>query len=167
MLLDENKIILKGNFINMNIAGTQYTYSTKSLDIYLAGCKPPHCRGCQNPELFSFETGELFDDRVRLRIINKISEFNQIIDNIFIYGGEPLDQDLKELKFLLKMLKKTKKNIWLFTKYPIEEVPIKIKKYCSYIKCGKYDDQKLIDNYYQYGVKLASSNQIIYKLDNE
>ena len=46
----------------MNIVSTQYTLSTKSLEIYLAGCSgQPKCKGCHNPMLWDFNMGEKWD----------------------------------------------------------------------------------------------------------
>lgn len=47
------------------------------------------------------------------------------------------------------------------TKDALEErIPTRYLKGC-YVKYGRYDKNSTVDNYYQYGVKLASSNQYI------
>ena len=146
----------------MNIVSTQFLLSKNALEIYIAGCKKPHCKGCSNPELWKFNQGKPYKDAIH-KISKKIKE-NDIIQNVFLVGGEPLDQDINELEDFINMLLECGIKIWLFTKYSIDKVPVGIKSLCSYIKCGKYDKSKLSKDYVQYGVKIASTNQRIYKI---
>jgi anaerobic ribonucleoside-triphosphate reductase activating protein len=149
----------------MRILATAYTLKHKSLDIYISGCNgSPHCKGCHNPESWSFDNGDVFDKQYMLKIKKKIFEFNNMIENVMIFGGEPLDQNLKELEALVLNLAKVK-NVWLFTRYDLDEVPKNISKYCSYIKCGRYEEGLKTDDNIQFGISLASSNQNIYKKD--
>lgn len=149
----------------MNILSTQYTLSNKALEIYLAGCSGnPHCENCHNPLSWDFNLGEeyhvgYFNNNIR----NKVNQFNDLIDNIMIFGGEPLDQSYDYLTDMLYDLKSLNKSIWLFTRYNIEDVDIVIKNYCDYIKCGRYIESLRTDTNIQYGIKLATSNQKIYK----
>lgn len=150
----------------MNILGTQFTLSNKSLDIYLAGCSGVnghHCKNCHNPESWNFNAGELFTINKLNDVVNKIVEFNELIDNIMIFGGEPLDQPEKELLRLLVPISGLDKDIWIFTRKEIKEVPDSIKSICSYVKCGPYLEQFKTEDNIQYGIKLATSNQKIYK----
>lgn len=149
----------------MRILATAYTLKYKSLDIYISGCSGnPHCRGCHNPESWSFENGDMFNEQYMLKIEKKIFEFDNMIENVMIFGGEPLDQNLEELESLISNLAKIK-NIWLFTRYDLKEVPRNISKHCSYIKCGRYEEDLKTDDNIQFGISLASSNQNIYKKD--
>lgn len=151
----------------MNILSTQYTLATKSFEIYVAGCGGnPHCTNCHNPESWDFNKGEEYTCLYAKKICSKIKEFNSLIDNIMIFGGEPLDQDINNLIYMLLGLTYHKKKIWLFTRYSLEEVKNKLKEniiLCDYIKCGKYVPEMIVDNNIQYGIKLATSNQYIYK----
>lgn len=148
----------------MNILSTQYTLATKSFEIYVAGCKGnPHCKGCHNPESWRFDQGRLLDDAYLKEMKEKIYQFDVMIKNIMFFGGEPLDQTPDDLEYTLKKLQDTKKAIWLFTRYPIEEVPEHIKSLCTYIKCGKYIPELASEDNIQYGIKLATSNQKIYQ----
>lgn len=153
----------------MNIASTDFTLKHNSFDIYVSGCNGPHCSGCHNPELFSFCVGKEYNQEYFNLILNKIKRFDKLIKNIMIFGGEPLDQKKEDINdLLLNLSVMTNKNIWLFTKYSFENVSINypnILSYLHYIKCGKYDENKLTDNNIQYGIKLASSNQKIIKLN--
>lgn len=148
----------------MNILATQYTLDTKSLEIYLAGCYGnPHCKGCHNPSSWDFNNGEPYDCLYEDKIKNKVEDFKSLINNIMIFGGEPLDQDHKELKRMLKTLHNYNIPIWIFTRYEFKNIPDFVKKYCDYIKCGRYIPELSCENNIQYGIKLATSNQKLYK----
>ena len=131
----------------------------KRIEIYLSGCLTPHCTNCHNPESWNFNSGLKIDEI----LIGDIKEYKQYFDNIWILGGEPLDQVKDDLMWLLDKLKETNKNVWLWTRYEFNEIDIDILEYCDYVKCGKYIDN---DSSYmtKYGFKLASSNQRIIKL---
>ncbi|MCE5220020.1 MAG: radical SAM protein [Clostridium sp.] len=146
----------------MNIVSTQYTANTKTFEIYLAGCaRNPHCKNCFNEETWDFNIGKLYEEELP-NISIKINDFSNLIKYIAILGGEPLHS--KGLVHLLEILYKLK-PIWLYTSYELNEVPNNIKQYCSYIKTGRYIEELAIDNNIQYGIKLASSNQKIYKIN--
>ena len=147
----------------MNILSTQYTLSNKALEIYVAGCNgQPHCSNCHNPNSWDFNLGMYWREFID-EVKGKCIMFYGLIDNIMIFGGEPLDQDHNELEQMLVELDKIKLPIWLFTRYSIDEIPSFIKEYCTYIKCGLYIESLTTDNNIQYGIKLATSNQNIYK----
>lgn len=146
----------------MNISATQYTLSTKSLDVYFSGCNPPHCKDCQNPELWEFVLDNNYKKKFK-EIKEKVKNFNTLIDNIMLFGGEPLDQDNVELVDFIVKLKSLDKIVWLFTRYDIKEVPNNIKSLCDYIKTGRYIPSLAVDDNVQYGIKLATSNQNINK----
>lgn len=133
----------------------------------MAGCSGnPHCTNCHNSESWNFNQGEKYTFLYAKKLCYKIKEFNSIIDNIMIFGGEPLDQNINDLIYLLLGLTYHQKNIWLFTRYSLDEVKDKLKEnieLCDYIKCGRYKENLITDNNIQYGIKLATSNQKIYK----
>lgn len=148
----------------LNILATQYTLPTKSFEIYVAGCNGnPHCTDCHNPEGWDFDIGKKYTKQYFDSISCKIEEFSSLIDNIMIFGGEPLDQNHNELIEMLHDLITLKLPIWLFTRYDINDVSDDIKSCCEYIKCGRYIPELKTDNNIQYGIKLATSNQKIYK----
>ena len=148
----------------MRILSTQYTLATKSLEIYISGCMAsPHCEDCHNPESWDFDLGEVYDINYFYKIKRKVEEFPSLVKNIMIFGGEPLDQKEIELKKFLNDLYTLNKDIWLFTRHELYNVPQFVKDKCSYIKCGYYDYRLSTDDNIQYGIKLATSNQNIYK----
>jgi anaerobic ribonucleoside-triphosphate reductase activating protein len=146
----------------MNILGTSYTLKYNSLDIYLAGCSgSPHCVGCHNPESWDFDNGTKYDIDYFTIIKEKVETFDSLINNIMIFGGEPLDQNLWDFLDFLADLKKLQKRIWLFTRYELSEIPDIIKYLCDYIKTGRYIPELIVDDNIQFGIKLATSNQKI------
>jgi anaerobic ribonucleoside-triphosphate reductase activating protein len=145
---------------------TQYTLNTRSLDIFIAGCNAsPKCEQCFNPESWDFTKGELlspkyFDKKIR----RKMQEYDSMIENVMLLGGEPLDQDLTELCSLIDDLQEFNKPIWLFTHYHFHQVPLYALRGVSYVKTGRYMPQFKSDKNIQYGIKLSTNNQNIYKL---
>lgn len=148
----------------MRIIGTQYSLVNRSLELYTAGCKAPHCEGCFSQNTWEFEQGDVWDRTLFSKIQNKIDSFISIINNIMIFGGEPLDNPEEEVISFLEDLLTLKLPIWLFTKRDFNDVPSSIKSRCSFIKCGKYDSHLISDSHIMFGIKLASTNQIIYKI---
>ena len=146
----------------MNILATQYCLQTKSLEIYIAGCKGPHCLGCHNESSWAFDQGSPWKE-VMPQIHKKLKEFSGLIDNIKVLGGEPLDQDLDDLGALIYQLAREDAMLWLFTGKRLLSVPTFIADYCDYIKCERYDETQLTEDNIHYGIKLASANQKIYK----
>jgi anaerobic ribonucleoside-triphosphate reductase activating protein len=148
----------------MNILATQYTLVNRSFEIYLSGCsEDPKCLGCYNPEAQNFDIGEKYTQNYFNTIRFKVENFSNLIDNIIILGGEPLDQDKEEFKLFATDLKKLNKLLWLFTRFEIDEISSEIKKFFDYIKTGRYLSELKTENNIQYGIKLATSNQKIYK----
>jgi len=148
----------------LKIASTQYSVANNSFEIYLSGCSgSPKCNGCHNNELWDFSIGTNVNDEFLYKITEKIKRFESIIDNIFILGGEPLDQNKKEFVKMIEILLLSKKKMWLFTRFEIDEIDTDILLYFNYIKCGRYYDNLLCDDNFQYGIKLSTSNQKMYK----
>jgi len=148
----------------MNILGSQYTLTHKALEIYISGCSGnPHCIGCHNPESWDFNQGYLYDEEYFEKIKFKVKDFNILIENIMIFGGEPNDQNHDELLHFLTDMKSLNKKLWLFTRYDITEVPEFELILCDYIKTGAYIPELITEDNVQYGIKLATSNQHIHK----
>ena len=147
----------------MKIAATQFSLINRSFEIYISGCNGyPKCKGCHNEELWSYDIGEDYNLLLE-NILDKVKRFDNIIDNIMIMGGEPLDQDIVFLIDLIEKIKQANKQIWLFTRHELNDVPEKVKKSVQYIKTGKYIQELKTEENIQYGIKLATSNQNIYK----
>ena len=148
----------------MNILGTEISLKHKAFEIYLAGCIAPHCPGCHNPESWDFSAGTALTPNALKKLIASIEDAGELVKNIWIMGGEPLHQQKNELMKLLKSLEKTDKDVWLFTRYQLEDVDPDILEKLNFIKCGAYMQDKASDKYTCRGIPLASTNQYIVAL---
>lgn len=146
----------------MRIIGTQYTLKRKSLEIYKSGCRGPHCKGCHNPETWEFNQGTSWKD-YKQSVFDKIRDFDELIDRIEVFGGEPFDDPYSEILEFLQDLHSTGKEIWVYTRYELESIHPVLRHLCDYIKCGRYEEELKCSNNIQYGINLATSNQKIYK----
>lgn len=151
----------------MKIAYIEYSPNTESLDIFFCGCKPPHCNGCYNEELWNFNTDGSTLDECFKEIVALNHRFDSLINKIIVVGGEPIDcyhtNTQEFVDFIANIKKITNKPIFLFTRYNLDKVPNEVKEYSDYIKCGRYMPEYTTDDNIQYGIKLATSNQKIYK----
>lgn len=151
----------------MNIAYIDYSPATKSLDIFFTGCKGKHCSGCCNPELIDFSNGTDWKNWID-KIEKYCHEYNGLIDNIFLLGGSPAHQDLNEMyEFLGTIFMLNNQKIWLFAREELNEIPELFKGLCDYIKTGAYIPELTCEDNIQYNIKLATSNQKIYKKDKD
>ena len=77
----------------MNISGLQYNLNRKTLEIYLSGCDGK-CDGCHNKELWDYKLGKNYN-----YYLKKIAEDvnSGMIDEFWILGGDPMDQEFMEL----------------------------------------------------------------------
>ena len=147
----------------MNLSGITYNLPHKALDVFVSGCNPPYCFECHNPVTWDFKYGKPIDiDKILTRVVN-----DDLIHRVRLMGGEPLDQDFEELKFLINSLKTTKKEMWLFTKYMPIEIPKSTLDFLydtvNYIKHGRY--VKGLKPITQHGIILASDNQYVHKIE--
>jgi anaerobic ribonucleoside-triphosphate reductase activating protein len=149
----------------MNIASTQFTLKHKALEVYVSGCDGLCGTQCHNYELRDYGLGENYKT-VLPTVVSKIKEFDSLIENIWILGGEPLLQNKEEFYDMIVELKKLDKKLWLFTRFEIDDVK-EIYHYWNlfdYIKCGMYLEDKRCDDNVQCGIQLATSNQYIYEV---
>jgi len=152
----------------MNIAHIEYSISTKSLDIFVSGCKPPYCEGCCNLELIDFNNGTSVP-RMIDTIYNYVNKYDKLIDNVFLVGGSFNHQTDVSLEWFFRNIKSIsslyKKKVWLFAREDLKDIKDIFKEECHYIKCGEYIPALKCENNIKYGVKLATSNQVIYEKD--
>ena len=147
----------------MNIVSTEFSLERKALEIYVSGCSIG-CPECHNPELQDPTKGSNYQTWIK-KIVNKVMEFDILIENIWLLGGEPLDQDPNCLLDLLFAIRNLGKPLWLFTGYSdINSINKDILHYLDFIKLGPYIACIKTENNIQHGVKLASSNQEIIDL---
>lgn len=145
----------------MNIVSTQYNLYNEAYEIIHSGCDGACGDECHNKDVWNFKLGLHWKFK-RSEFIEHIGTNSEMIKQIWLYGGEPLLQDMNELENLLLFLKRFNKEIVLFTRFEIEEVPDMIKDLCDYIKTGFYDiNNKGIVEYY--GIELSTTNQKVLK----
>lgn len=153
---------------NLNIAHIEYSIQTKSLDIFTLGCDAfPRCEGCFNPELWDWNLQGISVQDTLKKVFELNSKFGSLVDRIIIVGGDPVDGYLhhpKDMTILLQELDKLGKPIYLFTRHELDEIPNELKNVVQYIKTGAYIPELTCDDNIQYGIKLATSNQKIYKM---
>ena len=155
---------------NLQIAHIDYSITTKSLDIFTIGCDG-HCTGCCNPEIKSWDLKGLSVFEVLDKVMELNSRYDNLIERVIIVGGDPVDAYSKypfDMQTLLKGVKSvTGKPVYLFTRHGLPLIPQDLKDLVDYIKSGEYKPELTCDDNTQYGIKLATSNQVIYKKENE
>lgn len=90
--------------------------------LFVQGCHF-HCKGCHNPEQWSFDGGKLYTKKEEAAILEIIDK--SYIKRFSILGGEPLEtSNLSELICLIKKIKQKRPDIkiWLYTGYTWEEL---------------------------------------------
>lgn len=148
----------------MNINCIEYSIATRSLDIFFAGCNN-RCEDCFNPHLMSFSNGTEASLWLS-KIEHYLKEYKSLINRILLVGGSPNHQPSEDLEVFLKSLGSmlpSDIDLYAFCGEELSGVNEVLKKYCDYIKCGAYIPSLTCDNNIQYGIKLATSNQKIYK----
>lgn len=93
------------------------------VSVWTQGC-PHHCKGCHNPESWSFSGGYEVDEN---EIIEKILQYlveNGVQRNLSILGGEPLC--IENIDFTITLLAKAKEKYpsiktFVWTGYRMEE----------------------------------------------
>ena len=133
--------------------------------IYFSGCSHA-CPGCHNEYSWNPNNGTELTYEILNEIANEINQ-NELLDGITISGGDPLFNPKDMLKVLKFLKEKTKKNIWMYTGYTLEE----IKKDDLRKKCLKYVDVlvdgRFIKELYDPNIKFrGSSNQRIIKKED-
>ena len=90
--------------------------------LFVQGC--PHCcKNCFNPETWSFDYGNLFDENVEKEIIEALDK--SYINGLSILGGEPFEPENQHA--LADFTEKVKdvfpeKSIWCYTGCVIEDL---------------------------------------------
>lgn len=118
-----------------------------SVSFWTQGC-PHRCKGCHNPETWSFFQGqekEIYE--IKKEIITAISA-NNIQRNFSVLGGEPLcDQNVFEVLEILTDVKRAFPNIktFVWTGYTKEELETKyafewIVKDIDVLITGRYEE---------------------------
>lgn len=84
--------------------------------LFTQGC-PHFCHGCQNPETWDMEGGEVWDTEDLVRLVRETG----YLDGFTFSGGDPLAQSGSCL-LVAQALREENINLWLYTGYTFEEV---------------------------------------------
>lgn len=125
--------------------------------LWVSGCDI-HCRNCQNPQTWDFNSGILFTEDTIQEILCELTK--PYIKGLTLSGGHPLaSQNLPEVYKIVKRVKMVfpNKDIWLYTGYTWEQIieedkiyedhevnspsPLDVAKLCDVIVDGAYIDE--------------------------
>ena len=150
----------------MRIGGTEINLAFKAFEIYVSGCKAPHCKGCHNAELWMFNVGDCWNAEKGNALQSKAEELHLagLADYAWILGGEPLDQNLDNLGDLIRRMSHAGLKIVLWTHY--YSIPEEIASLIDYVKVGPYIEGKESWIEPVFGVKLANQEQKIMSVED-
>lgn len=119
------------------------------VSIFVQGCHF-HCKGCFNPETWSFEAGKEFTSQTLKKLLDLC--LKDTVKGLSILGGEPLNEEnfigvLEIVKEFRNKEKLKNKDIWLWTGYEIEDIlssekKKEILKYLDYVVCGQFIEKE-------------------------
>lgn len=90
--------------------------------IFFSGCRR-HCPGCHNPEAQNFDYGEKITEADIDNIIKDVIAKGD--SGITLSGGHPLEPENYEIaEKIVAKAKAQKLNVWLYTGYIFEQIPI-------------------------------------------
>ena len=92
------------------------------VSLYVSGC-PHKCKGCFNPETWSYSAGKPFTEKEVQKIIDSLKP--EYISGLSLLGGEPLaEQNRKEVALLVQRIKDLfpDKTIWCWTGFLYEDL---------------------------------------------
>ena len=92
------------------------------VSLYVSGC-PHKCKGCFNPETWSYSAGKPFREKEVQKIIDSLKP--EYISGLSLLGGEPLaEQNRKEVALLVQRVKELfpDKTIWCWTGFLYEDL---------------------------------------------
>jgi len=90
--------------------------------LFVSGCTH-HCKGCFNPETWSFNFGESFTLKVEDRILESLAP--DYVAGISVLGGEPMEpQNQNAVRRLLERVRRERpdKTVWLYSGYLWEQL---------------------------------------------
>ena len=93
------------------------------VSLFVSGCRN-HCKGCFQPETWSFNYGQEYDG---VNTVNEIIEAlsPEYISGLSILGGDPIEREnISEVVTLCNLVKRLypDKTIWLYTGYNYEDI---------------------------------------------
>lgn len=111
--------------------------------LWVAGCSL-HCKHCQNPETWDYNSGILFDKNAEQELLNSLK--SDYIAGLTVSGGHPLDpNNYQAVLGLCKKIRKIfgdSKTIWVYTGYEWKQVKdLEIMKYIDVLVDGSFIEE--------------------------
>lgn len=113
------------------------------VSLFMSGCRN-RCKGCFNPETWSFTYGQEFTSETMLELLRLLDNDN--IAGLSILGGDPFEpenrQALDDICFMVKLCK-PKKSIWVWTGYDFLEdglIDLPVMNYIDVLVDGKFEE---------------------------
>lgn len=128
-----------------------------TLAFNISGC-PHHCKGCHSQYLWEYEGDNLLEN-----MENIIKQYNNYITCVCFMGG---DQNMYELGLALKYCKRMGYKTCVYSGLNDVRCFKLLFPLLDWIKIGKYDESMKSNNHIEYGVKLATTNQHLYKVED-
>lgn len=107
--------------------------------LWVSGCNH-HCNGCHNPQTWDVNSGQLFDDSARRKLMLALSKV--WCNGLTFSGGDPLHPQNRDT--VTEIAKEVKdrfpdKDIWLYTGYTFEEVKdLEVMQYIDILVDGEF-----------------------------
>ena len=113
------------------------------VSLFVSGCRRK-CKGCFNPETWSFTYGQEFTSETVQELVRLIDNPN--ISGLSILGGDPFEPEnietVYEICKLMKFLKPAK-DIWVWTGYSLDDVwEERVLKYIDVLIYGRFEEDK-------------------------
>lgn len=113
------------------------------VSLFVSGCRN-HCKGCFNPETWSFTYGQEFTSETLQELVRLLD--NENISGLSILGGDPFEPEnietIYEICKLVKFLKPAK-DIWVWTGYSLDDVwEEKVLKYIDVLIDERFEEDK-------------------------
>ena len=90
------------------------------VSLWVSGCSL-HCKGCQNPQTWGFNSGIPFDDDALQELYEALDK--PYIQGLTLTGGNPMDNASEVINICRTVKEKfPDKDIWLYTGYTYEEL---------------------------------------------
>lgn len=123
----------------------------------ISGC-PYHCEGCHSQYLWEYEGDDLLPN-----LPNVIKKYGSYVTCICFMGG---DQNMFDLMVALAYCKQHRYKTCVYSGCDKIKKFDSVLEYLDWLKIGRYDKSLKCDNHTEYGVKLATANQHLYKIEN-
>lgn len=125
--------------------------SGHAVTVWFSGCSGI-CKGCHNTSLHDKENGNRIVCENLFREIDRECTIHST-KRVILLGGEPLEQNAMEIRYLCMRLYSNNYKIWLYTRFEFPEIDPRLLYYLDTVKCGQYDKSLRQNDL------LASSNQ--------